>query len=249
MITWDSRRDIIIPGDETQTLLFAANHWINTAKLAINKYGFFSVALSGGSTPQAIYQILSQEHQKSIDWNKVLVFFGDERNVPLDSPESNYFQAKQSGLFNLPIPQSQIFPIDCSKDLVEVAEDYGTLIKSKLGKDLFHLVMLGVGEDGHTASLFPNTAALEEKEKLVVANFIPNQNKFRITITYPCINSAQTAVIYALGERKKEVVSLVLNSPLQSQYPSSAIGSEKLKALWIIDQKAASLIINKKISN
>lgn len=240
MLIFDQRRHLQIEDTEEKAIDFALEHWIHSAKQAIQQRGFFAVALSGGSTPKAIYQklILSKE----IDWSKIFLFWGDERSVPPTSSESNYRMAMES-FQQVPIPPHQIFRMHAEENIERNAQDYEEKIKHYLGKQLFDLVMLGMGEDGHTASLFPNTKALEVEDRLVVANAVPQLKTHRMTLTFSCINQSKKIAIYALGAAKKERVSQVLESPILSSYPSSKIGTPEHPALWILDRAAGEKII------
>lgn len=237
---WDDRRTIAIPGDEPSTIAFAVEHWIHSAKRAIQQRGRFAVALSGGSTPKAIYAALSTT--KDLDWSKIHLFWSDERAVPPTHPDSNYRMAMESGLKNL-VPPDQIFRMKAESDIEKNTRDYEDLIHRILGKPLFDLVMLGVGEDGHTASLFPDTAALEAAQ-LVAANHIPQKDTWRMTLTFPCINASHQSAIYALGSNKELIIPKVLEAPIVSHYPASRIGTPEHKALWILDKNAAKFLPN-----
>jgi len=239
---WDVRRQIIIPGDKEQTIEFAAAHFAHSAERAIQQHGKFAVALSGGSTPQAIFQNLAANYKKEVNWTQVYLFWSDERAVGPDHPDSNYKMAMENGFNELPIPPSQIFRMKGEGNLQKNAEEYEDLIKRKLDKRLFDLVMLGIGEDGHTASLFPKTAALEEKNKLVVANHLSEQNSWRMTLTLTCINQSEKAVIYAIGASKETIVPLALNAAIISAFPVSAVGTAEHPALWVIDQASSRLL-------
>lgn len=242
IISWDERRDLISLPTTEEAIAFAVEHWIHSSRRAIQQRGFFAVALSGGSTPKTIYQALATS--KDIDWEKIWLFWSDERAVPPDHPESNYHMAMETGLKSVPIPPDQIFRMVAEKDFEKNARDYEEKIKHHLGKHLFDLVMLGVGEDGHTASLFPETPALQETERLVLPNFIGKERGHRMTFTYPCINQSNRIAIYALGPSKKLILPKVLEAPIESPWPVSKIGTAEHKALWILDQKAASDLTN-----
>jgi 6-phosphogluconolactonase len=242
IIEWDLRRQIIIPGDKEKTIDFAAENFAHKAACAIQQHGKFAVALSGGSTPKAIFERLAFQYKKQIDWSKVYLFWSDERAVPQDHPDSNYKMAIDSGFDLLAIPHNQIFRMKGEGDLHKNAEEYQMLIKKNLDSRLFDLVMLGVGEDGHTASLFPKTTAIEENERLVVANYLPEKNSWRLTLTFACINQSEKSVIYAIGKSKESIVPLILKAPIRSAFPASAIGTSEHPALWILDEAAAKLL-------
>ncbi len=231
---WDARREIVVPGDMATTLIFCVEHFVTLASQAIKERGAFRVALSGGSTPKAIFQTLSSPpYNTMVPWGQCHLFWSDERAVPLDHPDSNYHMAMQSGLATLPIPSTQIHPMYASNDIETAALRYEQLLSAP-----FDLVMLGMGEDGHTASLFPGTTALTVTDRPVVANFIPQKNCWRLTLTYPCINSASHIAIYVLGSPKKKALAEVLFSPSDT-YPVNQIGTPTHKALWIADETAA----------
>lgn len=240
--SWDDRRDFIVPGNEEQTIAFAAEHWIHTAQRAIQQRGRFAVALSGGSTPKAIYRTLAAKYAAAIDWKLVHLFWSDERCVAPNHPDSNYKMAMESGFSKLPILPTQIHRLKGETRPELAARDYDDLIRKNLGSSLFDLVMLGLGEDGHTASLFPHTAALAENNSLAAPNFLPQTEKHRLTLTFPCINKSHLATLYVIGPSKQAVAPLVLNAAIQSSFPASAIGTPEHKALWILDQSAASLL-------
>ena len=240
--SFDDRRNIVVPGDAHATTLFAADYWIEIAEKAIAERSRFSVALSGGSTPNAIYKALaSKPFIDEIDWSKVFLFWSDERAVPPNHPDSNYHNALKSGLSHLPIPPRQIFRMEAEHpDIQAKAFDYEKTIKKQLDSPLFDLVMLGVGEDGHTASLFPDTEALKVKHRLVVANYVPEKKSWRMTLTLEAIQKSRLAIIYALGTSKATIIKEVLNTPSPSPYPASSIGSKEPKSLWVIDKDASN---------
>lgn len=234
--SWDARRDYIIPGDAKQTIDFAVEHWIHSAERAIQQRGRFAVALSGGSTPKSIYQKLCL---KPLDWSKIWLFWSDERAVPPDHSDSNYGMAMEF-FKNVPIPPSQIFRMVAERDIEKNALDYEQKIYHILGNHLFDLVMLGVGEDGHTASLFPKTEGIEVNNRIVIANKIEEKKAWRMTLTFPCINQSFHSAIYCIGASKQVIVPKVLNAPIISEFPSSRIGTFENKALWILDSDAAN---------
>lgn len=238
----DSRRDIIIPGDYDETLEFCVDYFIKIANEAIQDKGFFTVALSGGSTPKAIFNLLAKsENSFQIDWNLVHLYWGDERSVPPDNSDNNFYMAMQSGLGSLNIPSENIHRMCAESDIEKHADEYEQLIIDRVPNQRFDLVTLGMGGDGHTASLFPHTKALLEENRLVVANEVPQKNTMRMTLTYRCINQAHNICLFVLGAAKQETLAKVLQSPYQPEvFPSQKIGTESTKALWIVDQDAAA---------
>lgn len=231
MIEWfDERRDIVIPDNIIQ---YCVEHFIALANQAIADHGYFAVALSGGSTPNAIYKALAaNENRSRIDWGKVHLYWSDERAVPPDSPQSNYRAAMDAGLSTLPIPSGHIFRMKAEDHIEEHALEYEKLLPK------LDLVMLGMGEDGHTASLFPNTHGLHSGERLVVANFIPKMECWRMTFTFKCINAAKNIAIYVMGESKQEMLNLALAGPYTPDViPIQRVGTLETKALWITNLK------------
>jgi len=235
----DTRRKIAIPGDHEVMLTYAADLWIQIGNEAINEHGYFAAALSGGSTPKKIFQKLSAMEDQ-LDWSKVFLFWSDERSVPPTHPDSNYRMAMEEGeLSKLPIPQSQIFRMVAEEDIESNAKAYEDVILDKLGSHPFDLVMLGMGDDGHTASLFPYTEALKTTGRLVVPNFVPQKNAWRMTFTYECINRSLHICMYVAGSSKADLLEKVLLGPSKPlEYPSQLIGTEMHPALWIIDAEA-----------
>lgn len=239
---YDDRRDIVIPGNAQQTLLFCAEQFIAIGNAAIAKQGAFYVALSGGSTPKALFQLLASPPFKTrINWEHVVLFWSDERNVAPENPESNYKMAMDAGFSSLPVLKENIYRMPAEGvNIVEAAKQYEKLILEKVPNASFDLVMLGMGEDGHTASLFPKTHGLHAENSLVIANFIPEKNIWRMTLTFECINTAHHISIYVLGSSKSAMVKQVFTSDQDSdQVPIERIGTRMHKALWILDADAA----------
>jgi 6-phosphogluconolactonase len=248
---WDERRDLIVPGDYNTTLIFCVEHFIFLAKKAIADHGAFYVALSGGSTPKAIFERLTAPgYAEKIEWNKVHLFWSDERAVPKEHPESNYHMAMAAGLGKMAIPAGQIHRMCAEHEIEKSAVDYERMIKEVLHDKPFDLIMLGMGDDGHTASLFPHTEGLKVKERLVIANFLPDKNIWRMSFTYPLINTALNTVIYVLGSPKKHMLAEVLLSPDQfEKYPVQKVGTPLRHALFITDEAAAVELIERKNKN
>jgi len=242
--TLDERRRLALPGDHDNTLAFSVDLWIQIANESIQHHGFFAVALSGGSTPKKIFQQLCGM-PNALDWSKVYLFWSDERNVVPTDHDSNYRMAmSEGGLSKLPILKDHIFRMVAEEDLELNAKAYEEKILEKLGAHPFDLIMLGMGDDGHTASLFPHTEALKVKGKLVVPNYITQKNTWRMTFTYECINRARHICLYVLGSSKAEVLENVLLGSLKpEEYPSQLIGTKSNPALWIIDSDASKNLV------
>lgn len=245
---WDNRRNIIVPGDLPITITFCVEHFVLLAKKAIKDHDAFFVALSGGSTPKTIFEHLSSPpYNEMVEWNKVHLFWSDERAVSPENPESNYHMAMQAGLAKMPMTTQQIHRMKAEEKIEENALLYEQEIAATLKGRPFDMIMLGMGEDGHTASLFPHTEALKIENRLAVANYIPQKHTWRMTLTYPCINQALCSVIYVLGTSKKSILAEVLLTPDQfERYPVQHIGTPTNPALWITDQAAAEGLIDKR---
>lgn len=238
--SWDDRRDFIVLESKIAAIDFAVEHWIHASQRSILQKGSFSVALSGGSTPKAIYEKLAQSAH--IEWDKIYLFWSDERAVPPDHPDSNYKMAVDTGITKK-IPPSQIFRMKAETNIEKNAKDYEEKIRHHLNQYAMDLVLLGVGEDGHIASLFPNTEALSVSDRLVVANYISQKKTWRMTFSYPLIEKSSHVVIYAIGASKQDVAAKALNAPILSSLPASRIGTPEHKALWIFDVDAGRKIV------
>lgn len=243
----DSRREIALPGTSQATITFCLKHLVARASEAIQARGHFIIALSGGSTPKQIYQALaSPAFRDQIDWPRVLVFWSDERAVAPTNPESNYQMAMEAGLAHLPIPTEQIFRMRAEEEIAENARQYERLIATHVPDQVFDLVMLGMGDDGHTASLFPYTHGLTARDRQVIANYIPEKKCWRMTFTFELINRARCAALYVLGESKAARLAEVLLGPSDPmRLPAQLVGTETHKSLWIADTGAAKFLNEK----
>lgn len=242
--TFDNRRDLVLGGSQEETIQDCVEQWISVANASIAARGHFFVALSGGSTPKLIYKALAAS-QTRVDWSKVSLFWSDERAVGPTDPESNYHMAmKEGNLQSLPFVQENIFRMQAETAIEENALAYEQLIKQKLQGNPFDLIMLGMGEDGHTASLFPHTPALFVVNRLVVANHVPQKKTWRMTFTFECINAARHICIYALGQGKAEMVAKVLTAPFSpDDLPIQRVGTTQHKATYFLDKQAAHTLL------
>lgn len=221
---------------------YAANIFVAAAQNAIQKRGRFLVALTGGSSPVSIYKLLATPQYKAkIDWENVFVFWGDERWVPLDDERSNAKMSSDYLLNHVGISKSNLFPMyKQGVSPEEYALKYEKLIKSLTGEHgQFDLILLGMGDDGHTASLFPDEAVLHEKNKWVSAYYLESQSMYRITLTAPFINRAKEIVVITFGESKAHALNEVLYGDYNPEkYPTQLIKPLDGKLLFLTDQAA-----------
>lgn len=233
--------ELLVPGDYDATLHFCVEHFITTCRDAIQDHGQFFVALSGGSTPKALYETLCQpDYSSEIEWDKVHLFWSDERSVPPTSPDSNFHMAMKAGFEKMLLLPAHIHRMVAETDIEKNALAYEEKILKTLEGQCFDLIMLGMGEDGHTASLFPGTEGLKMKGRSVIANYIPQKDTWRMTLTFDCINDATQTVFYVLGKSKAEMLARVFTT--DPTLPCQLVGTPDHPALWIADEAAASLI-------
>jgi 6-phosphogluconolactonase len=223
----------------------AARRFAEMGQEAIGSRGQFWVALSGGSTPRAMYARLAAPPLRDyLDWSKVHLFFSDERFVPPDSEESNYHTARENLIVRVPISEKQVHPyatVDISPS--NSAEQYEAEIRRLVRTDgnslpVFDLILLGMGPDGHTASLFPDTEALTIEDRLVAANFVPKMDTWRLTFTYPLINAGRTVMFMVQGDDKKERVREVLVPG--SALPAAGVHPTDGRLVWLLDATASA---------
>lgn len=226
----------------------AAEIFVAAAGKAIKEKGQFTVALTGGSSPVQLHKMLAQEPNSSqVDWRKCFIFWGDERWVTLDDERSNARMAFKTLLNHVPIPREQIFPMWAEdKEPEQFAREYEDQLKLILGeKGVFDLIFLGMGDDGHTASLFPGTEVLNEEVAWVKAYYLDPQQMYRITLTAPLINRATEIVFLVNGEKKAPALREVLEGERNpKQYPAQLISAKEGAVSWLVDQTAASTLKN-----
>ncbi len=229
----------------------AARRFLESAERAIALRNRFSVALSGGSTPKALYRRLAEGPLPGgIDWQRVHFFWGDERNVPADHPDSNYRMAAEALLSRVPVPARNIHPIMGEGHPPEAADAYEAVLDGFFAgsAERFDLVLLGVGADGHTASIFPGartdgTAGDNEPSRRVAATFVDTLGAWRITLTPETINRAAQIVFLAAGAEKATIVNDVLNGPYRPErLPAQGIRPLNGRLIWMLDEAAARLL-------
>ena len=229
----------------------AADEVQRLASAAVAARGRFTIALSGGSTPKRLYQLLAGEPWRAaIDWERVEVFFGDERAVPPDDPESNYRMAREAMLAPLGLAPSRVHRMEAERPNLDaaalayeatLARVFGLALGAGAPPPRLDLVLLGLGPDGHTASLFPHTAALREAQRWCVPNWVPQQNAHRMTLTYPVLDQAREIVFLVAGAGKSAPLAEVLEGPQDfGRLPSQRVRPAAGRLRFLVDEAAAS---------
>ncbi len=228
----------------------AADYIVRLANEAIVSHGRFTIALSGGTTPRKLYGMLGDEPYRSqIDWSLVDIFWSDERCVPPDSEESNYWLAQQVLLGKVPVPASHIhrMPAD-APDRDAASQSYTDEMRrvfATTGIPSFDLLQLGMGPEGHTASLFPHQASLHEQQRLVMPVSVPKPPPPRLTFTPPILNAARNVLFLVTGDDKADAVHAVLEGSYNPDvYPAQIVRPPHGEVLWMLDTKAASKLQN-----
>ncbi len=221
----------------------AAGVFTQVALKSLKSAGRFAVVLSGGETPVRAYQLLSQPpYRDLVSWNKTHVFWGDERCVPKDDPRNNARMAMEALLNHVPIPKGQIHPIPTDQPPREAAEAYEALLREFFhdGPPRFDLVLLGLGGDGHTASLFPKNSILDEEQHWAKRIFLEEKNEYRISLTVPVLVEAAEIVFLVQGAQKSRALKEVLEGPYKPQeFPAQMIRPKHGELIWLIDEEAA----------
>jgi len=222
-----------------------AEHFVRVTTAALRERGRCAVALSGGSTPKRVYQVLAGEPFRSRAlWDQIDFFWGDERHVPVDHPDSNYRMAAETLLSKVPVRPTKIHRIHSEiPDAALAAHQYDAEIRTTSGEPTgtprFDLVFLGLGTDGHTASLFPGTPAVDERRRLCVENWVVALGAFRITLTLPLINAARVVTFVASGAEKLAIVQRVLRDGDGSPLPAQLVRPSDGELWWMLDRAAA----------
>jgi len=237
----------------TQTLESAVvKLFIDLARQAIDDKGQFTVALSGGSTPQAIYEDLGKpEHQHELNWAKIHLFWGDERHVPPNHPESNYRMVDDALLRHITIPGENIHRVSAEMDVQAAATAYEQDLRQFFDRNWpqFDLVLLGMGTDGHTASLFPGSAGLKEEKRWFIANQVPELRKWRLTLTKHAINTAKYVIVLVQGASKADMLVEVLAGAYSpEEKPIQLISPIDGEMIWMVDEQAANALPDDLIS-
>ncbi|HEX4440672.1 MAG TPA: 6-phosphogluconolactonase [Thermoanaerobaculia bacterium] len=229
----------------------AAEQIAARAERAVASTGRFTIALSGGSTPKRLYALLADPgapYRARIEWDRIHVFFGDERHVPPDDAQSNFRMARETLLDRVPVPAENVHRVLAERSAEEAADLYEAELRRAFSLDpgaapRFDVILLGMGEDGHTASLFPGTAALSERRRLVAANWVPKFSTWRITMTLPVLNAAAAVLFLVAGPDKARPLAAVfgLSSPPDA-YPCQLVRPKSGELLWLVDRAAAASV-------
>jgi 6-phosphogluconolactonase len=230
----------------------AAEEVVRAATEAVAQSGRFTIALSGGSTPKNLFNLLATNARTVFPWDRTYFFWSDERHVPPTDPESNYRMAEEIMLSKIPVNAGNVFRIGAENpDAAAAAEAYEQTLRKFFQLQpgqvpAFDLILLGMGPDGHTASLFPNTAGLQEKTRLVIANWVDKLKANRLTMTLPVLNSAREVAFLASGTDKAQVLRTVLEEDAPpEQYPAKLVRPTG-RLIWFVDRAAASQLTNTK---
>ncbi len=245
-------QEIRITGGKEELYREAAAEFIRLSRDAVELKGLFTVALSGGSTPAGLFELLADEKDSfrgHLPWQETHFFFGDERHAGPEDPGSNFFMAHSSMLSKVPVPESNVHRIEGENpDAYAAARDYEkVLIRAFRLKNRqlprFDLVLLGMGADGHTASLFPGTGVLSERERLVGAVRLESTGTYRITLTPPVLCHAACIIFLVSGKEKAEALRSVLQGDFRPEkFPAQLVRPHNGRILWIVDSGAAGLL-------
>ena len=212
----------------------------------LEEQGKLTISLSGGSTPKSLFDYWSEHHKEDIDWKSIYLFWGDERAVPPTDSESNYLMTKQHLLDNVPIPEENIFRIKGENDPKEEAKRYSALLEEQLemrnGIPTFDIIILGMGDDGHTASIFPHQIELWDDKRHCVVGTNPDSGQQRVTLTGTVINNAHIVAFLVTGAGKAEKVKEIIggDNGNEMQYPAARVEPTDGFLFWFMDQAAAA---------
>ena len=236
--------DIEVYADASALARAAAEHFVALSAEAISQRERFAVALSGGSTPRAAYALLAaSEFVSRVEWARVHVFWGDERCVPPEHPDSNFRMAREALLDRVPIPAGNIYRMRGEAEPALAADEYQIALRTFFanGQPRFDLILLGMGDDGHTASLFPGTAAIHEQVRWAAAQYVEKLRAWRVTLTPVVINAAANVAFVVSGAGKAERLKQVLTGPYQPDVlPSQIVRPTHGRLSWLVDSDAAA---------
>jgi len=240
------KREIIVCRSTDGLAQQGAAEFTRLAQLSLRDKGRFDVALSGGSTPRALYSLLATaEFSRQISWARVHLFWGDERCVARDHPESNYRMVRESLLAKIQIPPANVHRMAGEEEPRTAAAEYEQELKDSFqlapgAFPRFDLILLGLGDDGHTASLFPGSDALKETQRLVAANYVAKFNAHRLTLTFPVLNHGADVIFLVAGANKAPVVKEILKDDRQpAPFPAAQVQPLDGRLVWLLTEDAA----------
>ncbi|MGI8997425.1 MAG: 6-phosphogluconolactonase [Pyrinomonadaceae bacterium] len=250
-MTHSTECNVRVLRDADEVSRVAADEITRRANQVVRERGKFTVALSGGSTPKVLYTLLANSdapYREQMPWGFTHFFFGDERHVPPDHAQSNYCMAREAMLSEVPVPAENVHRVTGENpDARVAADDYERVLRDFFGTQpgavpRFDLILLGVGADGHTASLFPGTPALVEQSRFFVANWVKKSGSHRLTLTLPVINNAHAVMFLVAGKEKADVLRSVLeveHDDSSARFPARLVHPVDGELLWLVDEAAA----------
>jgi 6-phosphogluconolactonase len=238
------RGELQICRDAAGVAQAVADLFVAVGQTAIEDRGLFNVALSGGNTPRAAFTLLGQEPARSaLSWADVHVYFGDERCVPPDDEQSNYRMAEKTFLESVAIPKANVHRMRGELDPAEAAAEYAATLRANMGEPRFDLILLGLGPDGHTASLFPGSPPDQDNDQLVRAVYAESQGMWRITMTPKVLNAGRVVAFALEGTEKASIFCAVYEDPIDVvKYPAQIVNPPDGRLLWIADDSACGII-------
>ena len=239
------RGEIQVYRDPAALAQALADLFVATGRMAMADRGVFTVALSGGNTPRAAYELLGGDPLRTeLSWSDVFIYFGDERCVPPTDEQSNYRMASKAFLENVGIPPANVNRIRGEIDPAQAANEYASVLRAALGNaPQLDLVLLGLGPDGHTASLFPGSSPESDDAALVRAVYADSQAMWRVTVTPEVINRARTVVVAVEGVDKAQIFSEVYEGPVDMvKYPAQVVAPASGRLIWMVDELAAGML-------
>ena len=240
---------VFVCADDVSVARAAARQFVEWAWQFIAHQGAFRVALAGGNTPREMYRVLATpEFRTQVDWAKLHVFWSDERCVPPDHAESNYGMARREMLLHVPIPPANVHRMEAERPSVgRAAQDYEDVLRAHLelnayGFPRFHLILLGLGQDGHTASLFPDNRRLRDTKHWVSTPLVHKLHARRMTLTLPVLNAAYNVMFLVVGEEKAEILQAVLDGTHHPPYPAQRVTVPDGRRIFLVEEAAARLL-------
>lgn len=239
-----SGAEVVVCSDGNEVAREAMTRLVEIAAESVELRGSFSLAVPGGSSPRLLFDLLAQDASGAVPWAQTNLFFTDERCVPPDHGDSNYRLARETLVCRVPIPPSNVHRFRAELAPEEAAAAYESEMRMTMGEDpRLDLAVLGMGDDTHTASLFPHSPALGERSRLAVANWVERLGAYRLTLTVPALNRSRHIIVLATGQSKAQALALALAGDIDvEEHPIQAIRPVDGSMVWIVDQEAAALL-------